>query len=450
MNLPAPSEGSLRILLLCGVLPLHERYGTELVADDLQQIWSEAGHRVFRSGPVAAGAALAPWTEGRVAIHPLPPLLPLTRRQTFERRSAAVPGLDALLVALQPEIVVVVGFSPGNIDLRHLEIVSAHAIPIVLWHHVPGLTCQQFGLRYKNRTPCDGTVIARRCAACRLTAIGVPEPVAELVSHVRIAGTEDYLPRGLNHIVGGRDLSERFAQSVAALRGCIDHVFVGADWARDVMLRNGFAPDRITRVRPGLREDLANALVHNSVPRGPGDRALRLSYWGRLDDTKGVDTAIRAVRSIPDAQLVLRIAGEGFDGATYPDDLRALAGDDPRIRFLGRLDAAALMRLLDDTDVAVIPSTWMETGPLTVFEAHAAGLPLLGSEVGGVGEIARDDPSARTFPRDDHAALARLMLELLDPAVVAARRALVPEGRTMRDAATEMLPAMSTLVRARR
>lgn len=445
-----PERGTLRVLVLCPIAPPQHRYGTELVADDLQEIWSEAGLSVFRTGPVSADMPCEAWMEGAVAVHPLPPRASLTRRQIFERQSPPVPRLEDLLARLQPDIAVVVGFGAGAIDLSHLETLKSDGIPIVLWHHVPGVTCQQTGLRYKDREPCDGTVIAQRCAACRLTAAGVPETVADLASRVRVGGWEDRLPRGLNHVVAGRDLSERFARSVARLRELLDHVFVGADWVREVLLRNGFADARITRVRPGLREALAAALSGRGDRPSSSPGALRLSFWGRLDPTKGVETAIRAISAIPDAPLLLRIAGDAPLHAPYPDHLRSLAGNDPRIRFVGRLDPAGLIDLLADSDAAIVPSTWMETGPLTVFEAHAAGLPLLGSDVGGIGELARGDPSARVFARDDHAALAGLILELLDPAVVARRRALVPRGRTMRDAAYEMLPILEDLGYARR
>ena len=438
-----------RILVLCAIAPPGLRYGTELVAEDLAHVWSDAGCAVFRTGAVAAGEPLAPWQEGAVAVLPLAPLPDFSRRGTFERRSKEVPGLAEAIATARPDIAVAVGFGPGLTDLRHLEILRAHGVPVVLWHHVPNITCQQHGLRYKNRAECDGTVIAQRCAACRLVAAGVPEIVADTASHVRIAGLEDVLPRGLNHVVAARDLSERFAASVAALRDLLDHVFVGAAWVRAVMERNGFAPDRLSLVRPGLREDLAAAIGQVEVAPPPAsDDPLRAAFWGRLEDTKGIDTAIRAMRRIPDAPVRLRIAGAAAQGSNYGDILVALAESDPRIEFLGRLDARALTALLAESDVAVIPSTWMETGPLTVFEARAAGLPILGSAVGGIGEICRDDPSARLFPRDDDAALARLLLEVAgDRDEVARRRALVPAARTMRNAAEEMLPVMQAIVR---
>ena len=86
-----------------------------------------------------------------------------------------------------------------------------------------------------------------------------------------------------------------------------------------------------------------------------------------------------------------------------------MASGDTRIQFVGQLEAPELAQALRRADVALIPSPWLETGPLTVFEAHAAGLPILGARTGGIGEICASDPSARLFERNNDSELAKLI-----------------------------------------
>src|SRR5262249_46266263 len=148
----------------------------------------------------------------------------------------------------------------------------------------------------------------------------------------------------------------------------------------------GFERQQVALVRPGLRHDLAEALdAYEPLvqrPLGP----LRLIFWGRLDDTKGIDTAILALRRLQGMPLHLDIVG-GFDRQVpFHAKLACMAAGDPRIHFAGRLEAPELARALRRADVAVIPSSWLETGPLTVFEARAAGLPILGARTGGIAE----------------------------------------------------------------
>ena len=48
--------------------------------------------------------------------------------------------------------------------------------------------------------------------------------------------------------------------------------------------------------------------------------------------------------------------------------------------------------------MAVIPSIWMETGPLTVLEAFAAGLPVAGTNLGGIKELLSDREGCFLLP----------------------------------------------------
>ena len=43
--------------------------------------------------------------------------------------------------------------------------------------------------------------------------------------------------------------------------------------------------------------------------------------------------------------------------------------------------------MLAGFDMLAVPSQWQETGPLVVFEAQALGVPVLGSDLGGIAEL---------------------------------------------------------------
>lgn len=436
----------MRILILSPFVSPAARHGTELVAQDLAVNWAALGHTVTISGHIVKNTIFEqPSIEAGISVHPLPALPAGDRVSQFTRRSSALPGFQDLLRAAAPHVAVIVGFGPDSITLSHVEALAERGVPVTLWHHVPSITCQQHGLRHKNRVPCDGAVLPQRCTACRLTAAGAPDFVAEVASRARLPLATARLPGPIGHLLGGRALSAAFARSIELLGTNVAHVFVGADWVQKVMERNGFASEKITRIRPGLRNAFADAIEATPNCNSP-DAPLRLAYWGRIDDTKGIDTAIRAVRSLR-GDLTLDIIGEYDLNHPYHRYLTALAADDPRIAFVGRLEARELACRLRQVDAAVLASTWLETGPLTVYEAHAAGLPILGSNYGGIGEICRDDPSARLFERGDDAALAALINELVvDRSKASHRRTLVPTPRTMKDVAIEMQKTLAAII----
>jgi glycosyltransferase involved in cell wall biosynthesis len=80
---------------------------------------------------------------------------------------------------------------------------------------------------------------------------------------------------------------------------------------------------------------------------------------------------------------------------------------DYHVRFLGlRTDVA---RLLSAADLFLLTSV-SEGIPLTLIEAMAAGLPVVATRVGGVGEVVEDGRTGLLAPRGDDAALAERVL----------------------------------------
>jgi glycosyltransferase involved in cell wall biosynthesis len=107
------------------------------------------------------------------------------------------------------------------------------------------------------------------------------------------------------------------------------------------------------------------------------------------------------------AHLVL--VGEGAERSP----LEALAARTPgRIHFLGaRSDVADILPALD---VVVLPSKpLVETLPLSVMEAMAAGRPVVATRVGALDELIEDGVTGRLVPPNDPAALATALADLL-------------------------------------
>ena len=138
------------------------------------------------------------------------------------------------------------------------------------------------------------------------------------------------------------------------------------------------------------------------------DRFVILTF-GNLSPHKGQATAIRALHHLA-AQGVpaeLWIAGEDRSGdGNYERELRQLARElnvADHVRFLGfRSDTP---RLLQSADVFVLPSQ-REGLPISVLEAQAAGVPVIGSEIPGMTEIIEDGTTGFIVRSDDAAGYA--------------------------------------------
>ncbi len=100
----------------------------------------------------------------------------------------------------------------------------------------------------------------------------------------------------------------------------------------------------------------------------------------------------------------------------------ALARSNPDLAYHGQIDADARDRLLQEASLLVIPSTCAENSPLVFFEALAAGVPVLGSEIGGISELAAFGSLLLVAPGDAEALAGALTALLGDPGRLAELR----------------------------
>ncbi len=132
----------------------------------------------------------------------------------------------------------------------------------------------------------------------------------------------------------------------------------------------------------------------------------------RLDDWKRPELIVDAARGLPDAVVV--ILGEGSE----EERLRSLA-DGVDLRLPGfRLDAVSLLPAFD---VFVHPSP-TDNQPLAIFEAMAAGVPVVVADQGGAALMVDDGRTGLRAPATP-AGMSGAVSRLLDDPVLAGRLA---------------------------
>jgi glycosyltransferase involved in cell wall biosynthesis len=99
----------------------------------------------------------------------------------------------------------------------------------------------------------------------------------------------------------------------------------------------------------------------------------------RLVPEKGIHYLIRAFRRLPTSQTLV-IAGEAPATSGYEQELRNLAGEDPRIRFVGRVQGRLLQELFSNATLFVQPSE-LEGLSIGLIEAMSYGAACLASDI---------------------------------------------------------------------
>jgi glycosyltransferase involved in cell wall biosynthesis len=156
--------------------------------------------------------------------------------------------------------------------------------------------------------------------------------------------------------------------------------------------------------------------IYNGVPDLPVEPLPRLAEGpvigslGRLSPEKAYDVAIRALREVPGATLVL--VGDGAERVRL-EELAGELGVAERVEFAGWTDEPR--RYLAGFDVFVL-SSHSEAFPLAILEAMLAGLPVVATDVGSVREAVQDGETGYLVPANDHQALAERIRDVLaDP-----------------------------------
>ena len=156
------------------------------------------------------------------------------------------------------------------------------------------------------------------------------------------------------------------------------------------------------------------------TPDGPAARRgenPRLLSIARPAEHKGLDTTLRALTAVPDAELV--IAG-GPPRAQLRNDreyrrlakLASSLGVTNRVKFYGRVGHRDVPALLRSADL-LIDVPWYESSGRATLEAMACGTPSVASAVGGHTDTVVDGSTGALVPPMEPDALARKIRDLL-------------------------------------
>jgi glycosyltransferase involved in cell wall biosynthesis len=311
---------------------------------------------------------------------------------------------EKILDQEHPDIVHLHAFTRG-VSLKIVRVAKAKRIPVVFTYHTPTVTCTRGTMMRWGHISCDGEMLGRRCTACTLHGLGTNRIAASALASMPKVGQgilkKSSRSGGIWTALRMRELVEKRHVATRAFLAEVDYIVAVCEWVRGVLLRNRVPANKITLCRQGIEraavdEDGRSKMEDDGPKASPErftkERPLRLVYFGRLDPTKGVHVVIKALRSGSDLPVKFDVYGtaQGESGAAYATRLKKLAADDPRIRFYSPMPADQVVGTIRNYDMLAVPSQLLETGPLVVLEAFAAGVPVLGSNLGGIAELVNE------------------------------------------------------------
>ncbi len=189
--------------------------------------------------------------------------------------------------------------------------------------------------------------------------------------------------------------------------------------------RFGLPPERVHVVPPGINLDGYESLA------APPPPPFTIGYMARLCHDKGLHLLCEAFDRLRDEgrNCRLRVAGTlPPQDRAYFEQVRArMTRHGGAFGHLGEVDHAGKLALLGSLHAFSMPTVYLESKGLSVYEALAAGVPVVQPRHGAFPEIIEATGGGLLCAPNDPADLARILAQLMDDAALRAR--LAESGR---------------------
>jgi glycosyltransferase involved in cell wall biosynthesis len=174
-------------------------------------------------------------------------------------------------------------------------------------------------------------------------------------------------------------------------------------------LRMGLPEERMSHIPNACS---VSEVSFNSTGPTLNSTRRNICFAGRFTPEKSAHILVQAWKQLP---LELRSTTQLTMIGSGPQEayLHQLAGDDPSIHFTGQLTHQKTLSTIRQAELLVCPSLWAEPFGLSIIEAMGAGLPVIGTALGGPAEIITHETDGYLLPAGDISKLQKVLTSCL-------------------------------------
>ncbi|WP_272976322.1 glycosyltransferase family 4 protein [Deinococcus geothermalis] len=121
----------------------------------------------------------------------------------------------------------------------------------------------------------------------------------------------------------------------------------------------------------------------NASSRDIGTGRVRIGFIGSLYPQKGIHVVLDLCKKMKEYDFV--IAGTGPE--EIESQVKLGTAENENLIYLGRSEKERFYSMID---ILLVPSLWKESASRVVIEAYSYGVPVIGSNLGGVAEFIQD------------------------------------------------------------
>jgi alpha-maltose-1-phosphate synthase len=178
------------------------------------------------------------------------------------------------------------------------------------------------------------------------------------------------------------------------------HFVAITEKAKDVLVLEGVAPDRISVIPAGLDCENFKPLERNeqvAKKLGIAEDSIRILFVGRLIAEKGILDLLNAFSKLLKKNLKVELVIVGSGTPKMQIQIRQLAANlkiGDKVKFLGSIKYRHMPEMHNLADVFCLPSipskTWAEQFGYSMVEAMACGKPVVSTSSGSIPEVVKD------------------------------------------------------------
>jgi len=175
----------------------------------------------------------------------------------------------------------------------------------------------------------------------------------------------------------------------------IDQFVSPSEFLRQRYINWGLKPEQIVVIENGQSDE--PTLPARQLSKG--ETRNRFGFFGQINPFKGLNVLLEALHQIPEDErnkIVLEVHGANLESqsAEFQEQIERLR--EPLIKqgvvqWVGPYQPHELRSRMAGVDWVVVPSIWWENSPMVIQEAFVCGLPLVVSNIGGMGEKVRNN-----------------------------------------------------------
>jgi glycosyltransferase involved in cell wall biosynthesis len=196
----------------------------------------------------------------------------------------------------------------------------------------------------------------------------------------------------------------------------IDQFVVTNDFMYKMMVRAGYSESRLKVIPTLVKTEIIKGKIINNPPL--------IVFVGRLERIKGVHVLLSALHLLrenyPSLEFIVKIAGSG--DTHYVNELNSFLISnnlENRVNFLGELNYSQISTLFQNALISIIPSVMYENLPNSLLESFTFGVPVIGSNIGSLSGVIKDQQNGLLFePGSENDLADKIKYSLENPNIV--------------------------------